>query len=84
MDARNTGPDWPRRPTTQNVVMGVLPWLQGSQMVLGCQGESNQTSEHQGQRFHPLPGSRPLGAPQLNDVIEEGSLDLQCVCVCVV
>lgn len=22
-------------------------------MVLGCQGESNQTSEHQGQRLHP-------------------------------
>ncbi len=82
MDARNTGPDWPRRPTTQTVVMGVAvvtglpngPWLSGW---------IKSDIRAPGLALPPFLGLLPLGAPQLNDVIEEGSLNLQCVCVSV-
>lgn len=77
MDARN--PDWPCRTTTLNVVMRVAvvtgfpngPWLSGWI-------KSDITAPP------PFVGLLPLGAPQHNDVTKEGSLDLQCVCVCVV
>lgn len=58
-----------------------LPWLQGSQMVLGCQGESNQTSQH----LRPSLGCCRWGHRNtMMSPRKEVWTVLQCVCVCVV
>lgn len=74
MDARNSGPDWPRPPTACRVVMGVavvtgLP--NGPELSGWIKSDTQAPSQH---CFWPILGLPPLGAPGLGDVIEEGSL----------
>lgn len=87
MDARNTGPDWPRPPTAQYVVMGVAV-VTGLPNGPGLSGWIKSDNRVPSQRcLRPFLGLLPLGAPRLNDVIEAGSLAQHCafkrVCVCV-
>lgn len=74
MDARNSGPDWPRPPTARRVVMGVavvtgLP--NGPELSGWIKSDTRAPSQR---CFRPILGLPPLGAPGLGDVIEEGSL----------
>lgn len=60
--AAPTGPVHQQR----TVLWWELPWLQGSQMVLGCQGESNQTPERRANIAFDQPSAcRRLGHQDL-------------------